>query len=89
VVPLGRSASPAIANWTFSAEPVIATLLGGAFTFAGPIVGSFLFYIIKEIVVIFTGYWMMTLGIIVLALVLGFRGGVVSVIQHRLPLLTR
>jgi branched-chain amino acid transport system permease protein len=89
MVPLGRSASPAIANWTFSAEPVIATLLGGAFTFAGPIVGSFLFYIIKEIVVIFTGYWMMTLGIIVIALVLGFRGGVVSVIQHRLPLLAR
>ena len=81
MVPLGRSASPAIANWTFSAEPVIATLLGGAFTFAGPIVGAFLFYIIKEIVVIFTGYWMMTLGVIVLALVLGFRGGVVSVIQ--------
>ncbi len=90
MVPLGRSASPAIANWTFSAEPVIATLLGGAFTFAGPIVGSFLFYIIKEVVVIFTGYWMMTLGIIVLALVLGFRGGVVSVIQnHLIPLLAR
>ena len=90
MVPLGRSASPAIANWTFSAEPVIATLLGGAFTFAGPIVGSFLFYIIKEIVVIFTGYWMMTLGIIVLALVLGFRGGVVSVVEyHLLPLLAR
>ncbi len=90
MVPLGRSASPAIANWTFSAEPVIATLLGGAFTFAGPIVGSFLFYIIKEIVVIFTGYWMMTLGVIVLALVLGFRGGVVSVIQnHLLPALAR
>jgi branched-chain amino acid transport system permease protein len=79
VVPLGRSASPAIANWTFSAEPVIATLLGGPHAFAGPIVGSFLFYIVKEIVVIFTGYWMMTLGVIVLALVLGFRGGVVSV----------
>jgi branched-chain amino acid transport system permease protein len=68
---------------------VIATLLGGAFTFAGPIVGAFLFYIIKEIVVMFTGYWMMMLGIIVIALVLGFRGGVVSVIQHRLPLLAR
>ena len=90
MVPLGRSASPAIANWTFSAEPVIATLLGGASAFAGPIVGAFLFYIIKEIVVIFTGYWMMTLGIIVVALVLGFRGGIVSVIQHHLlPLLTR
>ena len=90
MVPLGRSASPAIANWTFSSEPVIATLLGGAFTFAGPIVGAFLFYAIKEIVVIFTGYWMMTLGIIVLALVLGFRGGVVSVVEyHLLPLLAR
>ena len=90
MAPLARSATPEMAHWTFSAEPVIATLLGGAHTFGGPIVGAFLFYIIKEIAVIFTGYWMMTLGIIVLALVLGFRGGVVSVIQDRLlPLLAR
>ncbi|RMF86645.1 MAG: branched-chain amino acid ABC transporter permease [Nitrospinota bacterium] len=88
MAPLGRSATPEMAHWTFSAEPVLATLLGGVHSFAGPIVGAFLFYIIKEIIVRFTGYWMMVLGIIVLILVLGFRGGVVSVFQDYLfPLL--
>lgn len=88
MVPLGRSATPEMAHWTFSAEPVLATLLGGVHSFAGPVVGAFLLYIIKEIIVRFTGYWMMALGIIVLILVLGFRGGVVSVFQdHLLPLL--
>ncbi len=90
MAPLARSATPEMAHWTFSAEPVLATLLGGAHTFAGPIVGAFLFYTIKEVVVIFTGYWMLTLGLIVLVLVLGFRGGVVSVVQdHLLPLAAR
>lgn len=56
MAPLARSATPEMAHWTFSAEPVLATLLGGAHTFAGPIVGAFLFYSIKEVVVIFTGY---------------------------------
>ena len=82
MAPLTSSASPNMAHWTFSADPVLATLLGGAQTFAGPLVGAFLLYIIKDYIVRFTEYWLLVLGIIVVALTLGFRGGVVSAVQN-------
>ncbi|MDI6754840.1 MAG: branched-chain amino acid ABC transporter permease [Thermodesulfobacteriota bacterium] len=76
--PLESTVTPPVAHWSHSAEPVLATLLGGIYTFAGPIVGAALFYILKDIIVRFTEYWLICLGVIVVVLVLGFRGGVVS-----------
>ncbi len=78
IPPLESTVTPPVAHWTHSAEPVMATLIGGIYTFAGPIVGAFLFYILKDIIVRFTQYWLICLGIIVLVLVMGFRGGVVG-----------
>jgi branched-chain amino acid transport system permease protein len=82
--PLEMTITPLEAHWTHSAEPVLATLLGGIHTFAGPIVGAFLFYVIKDIIVRFTEYWLFWLGIIVLALVMGLPGGIVSIFEKRL-----
>jgi branched-chain amino acid transport system permease protein len=79
--PLQTNAGPSIAFWTFSAEPVLAALLGGAHTFGGPIVGAFLLFLAKQYVLAFTQYWLLVLGLIVVALVLAFRGGVASVAQ--------
>jgi branched-chain amino acid transport system permease protein len=76
--PLENTVTPPIAHWTHSAEPVMVTLLGGIHTFSGPIVGSFLFYIIKDIIVRYTQYWLILFGSIVILLVLVFRGGVVT-----------
>jgi branched-chain amino acid transport system permease protein len=76
--PLESTVTPPLAHWSQSAEPVLATLLGGIYTFVGPIVGAILFYIMKDIIVRFTQYWLICLGAIVVVLVLGFRGGVVS-----------
>ena len=42
--------TPPIAHWSTSAEPVLATLMGGIHTFAGPIVGAFLFLVIKDVI---------------------------------------
>jgi len=81
--PLENTVTPPVAHWSHSAEPVLATLLGGIYSFAGPIVGAFLFYIIKDIIVRFTEYWLICLGAIVLVLVLGFRGGVVSIFSGK------
>lgn len=78
--PLENTVTPPIAHWSSSADPVLATLLGGIYTFAGPIVGAFLFFVIKDIIVRFTEYWPIVLGIIVVILVMGFRGGVVSMV---------
>ncbi len=41
--PFQRVANPEIAHWTFSATPVLMTILGGYRRFAGPVVGATLF----------------------------------------------
>lgn len=81
--PLENTVTPPIAHWSTSADPVLATLLGGIHTFAGPIVGALLFFIIKDTIVRFTEYWLIWLGAIVVALAMGFRGGVVSIFASR------
>jgi branched-chain amino acid transport system permease protein len=91
--PLESTVTPPLAHWTQSAEPVMVTLLGGIHTFSGPIVGSILFYLIKDIIVRYTQYWLIWFGSIVVFLVLVFRGGVViffteriwSLLSHRSP----
>jgi len=96
LAPLENTITPPIAHWSASAEPVMATLLGGIHVFGGPIVGAFLFFMIKDIIVRFTQYWLIWLGAIVVILVMGFRGGVLSILVERLmpwrptrPMVTR
>ncbi len=88
--PLENTVTPPIAHWTQSAEPVLVTLLGGIHTFSGPIIGSILFYLIKDTIVRFTQYWLIWFGSIVIFLVLVFRGGIVIFLTERIyPLLKR
>ncbi len=88
--PLENTVTPPIAHWTHSAEPVMVTLLGGIHTFSGPMVGSILFYIIKDIIVRYTQYWLVWFGAIIVFLVLLFRGGVVIFLTERIwPLFKR
>lgn len=82
MAPLERTITPIYANWIYSAEPVLASLIGGIYVFAGPIVGAVLFIGIKDIIVRLTDYWMLFMGIIVIGLVLGFRGGVLGTLQR-------
>jgi branched-chain amino acid transport system permease protein len=81
--PLENTVTPPIAHWSTSAEPVLATLLGGIHSFAGPIVGAALFFVIRDIVVRFTEYWLLVYGVIVVALVMGFPEGVMSIFTKR------
>ncbi len=79
--PLENTVTPPIAHWTASAEPVLATLLGGIRHFSGPLVGAFLLVVAKDVIVRFTVHWSLVLGAVVVALVLGFRGGVASALE--------
>ena len=81
--PLENTVTPPVAHWTTSAEPVLASLLGGVHTFAGPIVGAVLFFVIKDVIVRFTEYWLLVFGVIVVALVMGFPEGVMSIFAKR------
>ena len=82
--PLENTVTPPIAHWTHSAEPVMVTLLGGIYSFYGPIVGSFFFYILKDVIVRFTHYWLICFGAIIVFLVLAFRGGLVVFYEERI-----
>jgi branched-chain amino acid transport system permease protein len=81
--PLENTVTPPIAHWSMSAEPVLATLMGGIHAFSGPIVGAFLFLVIKDIIFRFTEYWLIWFGVIVVALVMGFPGGIMSIFERR------
>ncbi len=76
LAPLEQTVSPSTAHWTKSAEPVMATLIGGPLSFLGPIIGAVVYLGLKEIIVRFTEYWLLVFGLVLLGTVLAFRGGI-------------
>jgi len=76
--PLEQTITPSTSHWITSADPIIATLLGGMYSFSGPIVGSVVYFLLKDIIVRLTMNWMLILGTIIIILVLAFRGGVMG-----------
>jgi branched-chain amino acid transport system permease protein len=83
LTPLENTVTPPVAHWTMSAEPVLATLMGGIHTFTGPIVGSILFFLIKDSVMRFTEYWLICFGVIVVTMVMVFPSGIMSLFEKR------
>ncbi len=73
--------APFSAHWTHSAEPVLVSLIGGIHTFTGPMVGALIFIVLREIIERFTHNWMLWFGILLLVIIMGFRGGVVGVLS--------
>jgi branched-chain amino acid transport system permease protein len=78
LAPLEQTVSPSTAHWTKSAEPVMATLIGGPLTYLGPIVGAVIYLGLKEVIVRFTEYWLLVFGLVLLGTVLAFRGGLLG-----------
>jgi branched-chain amino acid transport system permease protein len=56
----------------------MAALIGGPFSFAGPIVGAVVYLGMKELIVRFTEYWLLVFGLVLLGVVLAFRGGLLG-----------
>ena len=60
---------------------LLVTLIGGINSFIGPLLGSAVFIILREIIERFTENWMLWFGIILLVIIMGFRGGIMGVIH--------
>jgi len=86
---LESNTAPFSAHWTNSASPVLVSLIGGIHTFAGPVVGSVLFVVLREIIERFTHNWMLWFGIILLVIIMGCRGGVVGALSDLVNRKTR
>jgi branched-chain amino acid transport system permease protein len=77
-----RMATPDMLHWSFSARPVLMTILGGAGTFLGPAVGAAIFFVLEHWVTTFTENWMIVLGAILIPVVLFFPEGIWGTLLH-------
>ncbi len=68
-VVLEGSVFPDLLFWVLSLEVFIMCLLGGWFTFAGPILGAAIMVSLRTFVGIYTEYWTLILGIILILLI--------------------
>jgi branched-chain amino acid transport system permease protein len=83
MVPFTQIASPEIAYWTVSTQPILFTLLGGAGHFWGPAVGAILFGAIDYGTRTMHGLSEITVGVLLLAVVLIIPGGLLGLLNRR------
>jgi branched-chain amino acid transport system permease protein len=81
--PFNRAVAPFLVSWVKSADPVLMTLLGGAATFGGPVVGAAVFTVLHQIAIGYTTYWLLYMGAILLVGVLFLPGGILGFVQER------
>lgn len=70
------SVFPDLLFWVLSLEIFIMCLLGGWFTFAGPILGAAIMISLRTFVGVYTEYWTLILGIILILLIFFLPEGV-------------
>ncbi len=77
-VVLEGSVFPDLLFWVLSLEIFIMCLLGGWFTFAGPILGAAIMVSLRTFVGIFTEYWTLILGVVLILLIFFLPEGVMG-----------
>lgn len=73
---LNRGTFPSYVALILSAQAMMMCLIGGAFNFWGPTLGSALVIIFSNVASNYVFYWQGILGVLMVGTVLGFRGGI-------------
>jgi branched-chain amino acid transport system permease protein len=73
-----RSIHPDMLHWTKSGEVILMSILGGASSFFGPMVGAVVILFIEDMIGKYTEFWEICIGGIMLAIVLFFPRGVIG-----------
>ncbi len=74
-----QSAYPQLLEWTKSGEPILMAVIGGMFSFLGPVIGAFVYTLGQQWLVQQTQSWKLVLGVILLAIVLVRPGGLAGI----------
>ncbi|RLA85824.1 MAG: branched-chain amino acid ABC transporter permease [Deltaproteobacteria bacterium] len=82
-VVLEGSVFPDLLFWVLSLEIFIMCLLGGWFTFVGPIIGAAIIVSLRTFVGIYTEYWTLILGVILILLIFFLPEGVMGFVLER------
>ena len=81
---LERTVFPDLLFWVLSLEVFIMCLLGGWFTFAGPAVGAAITVALRTFVGIYTEYWTLVLGVLLILLIFFLPEGVMGFIYSKM-----
>ena len=80
---LNRFVSPTMFSWQLSGEIMIFVILGGVSYLCGPIAGAALFIILEHFLGEVSQFWHIYLGLILLAVVLFARGGIIGTLSGK------
>jgi branched-chain amino acid transport system permease protein len=72
--------------WTTSGEVVVMTIAGGMGTLFGPALGALGIILLRDIISNYTESWSLFMGLLFMAAVLGFRGGIMGIVRDKLKL---
>jgi branched-chain amino acid transport system permease protein len=76
------SVFPDLLFWTLSLEILIMCLLGGWYTFLGPMLGAAIIVTLRTVVGVYTEYWTLVLAIILMLLIFFLPEGVLGYVQR-------
>ncbi len=77
-----KMASPNFLDMSMSFDVVIMSVVGGYTSFAGPIVGSFVYVYMVEYLSSFTDRWRLIMGVFFMLVILFFPGGMVGTLRR-------
>lgn len=80
--PFQRSVAPGLLGWQESGIAVFMALIGGTKFFIGPMIGSAIYTFLHAWVTIYTVYWPLTIGLVILIIVLFAPGGVLGLVAE-------
>ncbi len=73
---------PDMMFWTFSLEVLIMCLLGGWFSFLGPMLGATVIVVLRTFVSTFTVYWALVLGILMILVIFFLPNGILGYVEE-------
>ena len=82
--PFQRSIAPGLLGWEQSGIAVFMALIGGAKFFIGPMLGSIVYTFLHAWVTIYTVYWPLTIGLVILVIVIFAPGGLLELLKESL-----
>ncbi len=74
---------PDMLFWTLSLEILIMCLLGGWFSFLGPMLGAAIIIALRTFISTYTSYWTLFLGIIMMLVIFFLPNGVLGYIEEK------
>jgi branched-chain amino acid transport system permease protein len=74
---------PDMLFWTLSLEIVIMCLLGGWFTFLGPMLGAAVIVALRTFASTYTDYWALVLGIIMMLVIFFLPNGILGYVEEK------